>query len=373
MLAVPAYRQGRVLTQPGYKLSSNETPFDPPQEVLDAIAARPDIHLYPDPSFKQLRAKLADQYGGHVTSEYVQIAAGSVSLLYQLIHATTGVSENYIYPWPSFEAYPLLGVSSGATGVAVPLTDEAKHDFTAILEAVNEQSRAIILCTPNNPTGPVITAAEFADFMTRVPQDLLVILDEAYCEYVTDDAAVHGTSELLQQHPNLVILRTFSKAYGLAGLRIGYGVAAPELWQAVFAAAIPLAVNAAAENAALAVLSEPVHSKIKAQNHSTILLREQLIAGLQALGFQPPQAQGNFVWLPQQQLQQLTAYRPSGSESTSDISILCAEALADAGIIVRPFANAGVRITVGTEQSIKSVLQALQEFIETGRCKPVVL
>src|SRR5690606_25584586 len=185
--------------------------------------------------------------------ERVHIGAGSVSILYQLIAATASHGDNYVYPWPSFEAYPMLGTASGATPLPVRGHDDGTHDLEAMLDAIDDRTRAVFLCTPNNPTGPIITKTQFADFMQRVPDGVLVVLDEAYTEFVTDPESVRGEEEFTQ-HDNLVVLRTFSKAYVLAGLRIGYGVGHPLIWQACRVTGIPLSISPQAEAAALASL-----------------------------------------------------------------------------------------------------------------------
>ncbi|MBT1035407.1 aminotransferase class I/II-fold pyridoxal phosphate-dependent enzyme [Canibacter sp. lx-45] len=405
VLAVPPYKQGKALRGKGFKLSSNESHEPPPQRVLAAIAQHHELNRYADPNFSLLRERIAAEYGGVVTSDWVQLGVGSAALLYQLVHATAGGGDNYVHAWPSFEAYPLLGVASGAKAVAVPLTYEAKHDLPAMAEAITARTRVVLLCTPNNPTGPIITRAEFTEFMREMPERVLVILDEAYAEYVTCGEAVRGTPELLVQHPNLLILRTFSKAKGLAGLRIGYGIAAPEIWRAVFAVQIPLAINSLSAIAAQVVLDDAeVVQELVVRNAATIKCRSELVKQLGDLGFSVPQTQGNFVWLPAAQIsalvkraKQLSSFEtlensdqlaPDAPDSmtlgdikastalgdsdivtaSGDPATALADALVEAAIIVRAFPGAGVRISVGEPESIGAVTRAIKSFLEHGNC-----
>ncbi|MEB4614864.1 aminotransferase class I/II-fold pyridoxal phosphate-dependent enzyme, partial [Leucobacter sp. M11] len=219
--AVPAYRQGRAPAEGGYKLSSNENPFPTLPAIRDRIAAAREVNRYGQAALLDLRERLAADHG--LSVEQVHIGAGSVALLYQLVHAVAGPGDEYLSAWPSFEAYPLLGLASGARHIGVPGTPDGRHDLDAIAAAVTERTRAVLLCTPNNPTGPVLGRDETIAFLERLPEDLLVVLDEAYAEFVRDADAVRG-SDVLARFPQVVVLRTFSKAAGLADLRIGYAL-----------------------------------------------------------------------------------------------------------------------------------------------------
>lgn len=334
--ALPAYRQGRQAGADAFKLSSNENPFDPLPSVVAAMQSATGVNRYPDASSPRLRARLAERFG--VGDDAIHVAAGSVSILYQLTQATSGPGDEVLYSWRSFEAYPGLAVVAGATAVAVPNSPDGRHDLEAMARAVTDRTRVVIVCSPNNPTGPVVTQAEFDRFVEAVPRDLLVILDEAYTEFVTDPDAVDGRRVLASGRENVVVLRTFSKAYGLAGLRIGYAVGHPRILDAARSTGIPLSVTAAAEEAALASLD--AEEELRERVRVIADRRDRLVARLRETGWQVPQAQGNFVWLP-----------------AGDRALDVAAAFDEAGLIVRPFAGDGVRISVGEEESLDRVVE----------------
>ncbi|WP_396667262.1 histidinol-phosphate transaminase [Microbacterium sp. R86528] len=341
--ALPAYKQGRQASGDAFKLSSNENPFDPLPGVAEALRAESAVNRYPDATARRLRERLAARFG--VTSDEVHVAAGSVSILSQLILATAAAGDEVIYAWRSFEAYPWLTVVPGAVGVQVPLTEDARHDLPAMASAVTDRTRAIIVCTPNNPTGPAVTQAEFDDFAAQIPSDVLIILDEAYAEFVTAPGAVDGTLVLARgTHPNVVMLRTFSKAWGLAGLRIGYAVGHSRILDTARSTGIPLSVTAHAESAALASLD--VETELRARVAVIAERRDRLAAGLREIGWRVPDAQGNFVWL-----------------ATGDETMAAAEAFEAAGLIVRPFAGEGIRISVGEEESVGKVLRIAESIV----------
>lgn len=352
VLAAPAYRQGAAPTKPGFKLSSNENPFSPLPGVVDAVTARAALtNRYAGAAMPELREAIGAIFG--VDATHVALGAGSVTLLYQLVHAAAGPGDEYLYAWPSFEAYPSLGLASGATPVAVPLTGTSEHDLDAMADRVTEATRVILLCTPNNPTGPAISRDAFDRFMARVPSDTLVVLDEAYREFVTDPAAVRG-EDVLTQHENLVVLRTFSKAYGLAGLRIGYGVGSPAILAAAASVAIPLSVTGVAESAALASLTPEataVHDERVAQLNER---RDALAAALRELGLRVPDAQGNFVWVPE---------TPADTAGGVPSAAALAADFAEAGTLVRPFPGHGVRISVGEAESVPEVLRIVRAHL----------
>lgn len=335
--ALPAYRQGRQASADAFKLSSNENPFDPLPGVLDAVTAATGINRYPDATAARLRERLAARYG--VQADEVHVGAGSVSLLAQLLLATAGPGDEVIYAWRSFEAYPSLVAVTGATSVQVPLTADARHDLPAMAAAVTDRTRVVLVCSPNNPTGPAVGFDEFTAFVDTVPADVLIVLDEAYAEFVTDPDAVEGHRVRgLLARPNVVMLRTFSKAYGLAGLRVGYAIGHTRVLDAARSTAIPLAVTAAAEEAALASLdaeSELLHRVAVLAER-----RDRLVARLRETGWDVPAAQGNFVWLP-----------------AGDRALDVATAFEEAGLIVRPFAGDGIRISVGEEESLDRIVE----------------
>lgn len=353
--ALQPYRQGRPAAADAFKLSSNENPFPPLQAVLDAIA-QASVNRYPDGAATALRARLAERYG--VPPEEVQVGAGSVSILQQLIQAAAGPGDEVLYAWRSFEAYPGLVTVSGATSVQVPLRTggalEATHDLDAMAAAVTERTRVILVCSPNNPTSTIVTAADFEAFMARVPDTVLVLLDEAYREFVTNPAAVDGIP-LLKRYPNLVVLRTFSKAYGLAGLRVGYAIGPAYILDAARATAVPLSVTETAQRAALAALDnepellERVAVLVERRTAVERGLAERGWTGAHAI----PAAQGNFVWLP-----------------TGEQTAAAADTLEANGIVARVFAPDGIRVTIGEHESVETLLRAAAEVVGTLREMP---
>lgn len=334
--ALPAYKQGKQAGATAYKLSSNENPFDPLPGVVAAVRDAVAFNRYPDALAARLRARLAERFG--VTDDRIHIAAGSVSILYQLAQAVASVGDEIVLPWRSFEAYPGIVTVTGATPVMVPLTNAAAVDLPALAAAVTDRTRAVFVCTPNNPTGAVVTQADFDAFVATVPRDVLIVLDEAYVEFVTDAAAVNGERVITAGHENVVVLRTFSKAYGLAGLRIGYAVGHPRILDAARSAGIPLSVTAQAEAAALASLD--AEDDLRERVAVVARRRDLLVDRLREIGWDVPTAQGNFVWLP-----------------AGDRSLEVAAAFEAADLVVRPFAGDGVRVSVGEEESIDRVVE----------------
>ncbi|WP_439564959.1 histidinol-phosphate transaminase [Microcella sp.] len=342
IVSLPAYKQGRAASSEAFKLSSNENPFPPHPAVLAAIRDL-DINRYPDATALVVRERLAERHG--VTPDEIIVGAGSVALLAQLISAAATVGDEVVFAWRSFEAYPGLVTVAGATSVRVPLTHDARHDLPAMAAAVTHRTRAVIVCTPNNPTGTVVTAAEFDDFMAAVPSDLLVILDEAYAEFIDDPAAVDG-AQLVRRYPNLVILRTFSKAYGLAGLRVGYAIGPVAVLDAARSTAIPLSVTEAAQRAVLAAMQ--VEPELIARVRELAVRRDAVQEALREQGWPLPVSQGNFVWLP-----------------TGPATAAAGEAFAAAGIVARVFPPEGIRVSIGEAESVESLLAVAGEVVRT--------
>jgi histidinol-phosphate aminotransferase len=343
--ALPPYKQGRPAGADAFKLSSNENPFDPLPGVLAAVQAQTALNRYPDATAARLRARLAERFG--VSADAVHIGAGSVSILAQLILAAAAPGDEVVYAWRSFEAYPGLVSVAGATSVTVPITADGRHDLAAMADAVTDRTRVIIVCSPNNPTGPIVTQDEFDAFVERVPADVLVVLDEAYSEFVTDPAAVDGAAVLATgAHPNVVVLRTFSKAYGLAGLRVGYAVGHTRILDAARSTAIPLSVTAQAEDAALVSLD--AEAELLERVAAIGLRRDAFVDALRAQGWRVPDAQGNFVWL-----------------ATGDETAAAAQAFEEGGVIVRPFAGDGIRISVGEAEAVEKVLGVAASIVRT--------
>jgi histidinol-phosphate aminotransferase len=352
-----AYKQGKPPAPGGFKLSSNENPFDPLPGVLDAVAAASTLNRYPDGGALAVRSRLAERFG--VAVDNVHLGSGSVALLAQFIQAAAGPGDEVLYAWRSFEAYPGLVTVAGATSVTVPLLPDSRHDLGAMAAAITERTRAIIVCTPNNPTGPVVTPAEFERFMDAVPSDRLVLLDEAYVEFVTDPDHVDGRGLLtrhgLDRYPNLVVLRTFSKAYGLAGLRIGYAIGPERLLDAARATAIPMSVTDLAQTAALASLDreDELLERVVALNDR----RTRLRAALRDQWWEVPESQANFLWLP-----------------TGEHTAFAADAFFEAGLAVRAFVPDGIRISIGEEESLDQVVavaaKIAEELVDTLHKRP---
>ena len=338
------YRQGRPAAADAFKLSSNESPFAVLPEVAAAIAGS-QLNRYPDGAATALRVRLAERAG--VTVDEVHVGAGSVSILHQLVQAAASTGDEVLYAWRSFEAYPGIVTVSGATSVTVPNHADGTHDLEAMAAAVTQRTRMIIVCSPNNPTSAIVTARDFEAFMAKVPDTVLVVLDEAYREFVTDVHAVEGMP-LLERYPNLVVLRTFSKAYGLAGLRVDYAIGPAYILDAARATMIALSVTEPAQRAALAALD--IEPQFTAQIDELIARRTRLRDGLVAQGWRIPEPQGNFVWL-----------------VTGEATTAAAELFEKHGIVARVFAPEGIRISVGESESVEKVLAAAAEVVETLR------
>jgi histidinol-phosphate aminotransferase len=340
--AMPPYRQGRAAAAEAFKLSSNENPAPPHPAILAAIAET-SLNRYPDGAAMALRTRLAERAG--VPVDEVHVGAGSVSILYQLVAAAAGPGDEVVYPWRSFEAYPLLVTVSGATSVRVPNLPGGRHDLDAMAAAITDRTRVVLVCTPNNPTSTLVTAAEFAAFMAQVPPTVLVILDEAYFEFVADPHAVRGIGEL-ENYPNLVVLRTFSKAFGLAGLRIGWAIGPAYILDAARSAAIPLAVTEPAQRAALAALD--VEAEVLEGVEQLIERRTRVFAGLTAAGWPVPEPHGNFVWF-------------AAGDETEAVAAL----LEEDGLIGRVFPGEGIRISIGEEASVDRLLASAARVVQT--------
>lgn len=337
--AIVPYRQGAPAAADAFKLSSNENPYEPLPSVLAQLSTA-TINRYPDASAAVLRAQIAERFG--VTPDSVQVGAGSVAVLAQLVSAAAAAGDEVIYAWRSFEAYPLLVSAAGATSVQIANQGDHRHDLAAMSDAITASTRVVIVCSPNNPTSTVVTDAEFRDFMATVPENVLVVLDEAYREFVTDADAVRGET-LVGTYPNLVLLRTFSKAYGLAGLRIGYAVGPEYVMDAARAVAIPLSVTEIAQKAAIASLEHEDELLERVTRINTV--RDRIVAGLREQGWDVPAPNGNFVWLP--------------TGSTTDWA---AEVFRSHGIVVRALGE-GLRVSVGEEESVEKLLRAAQEVV----------
>ncbi len=340
--SLPAYVPGRNV--PGaIKLASNETPYPPLPHVIERIAAAAQsANRYPDSHSGALVAALADHHG--VDAAQVVVGCGSVSLCTQLTQAVADADDEVIYAWRSFEAYPIITAVSGASSVQVPLVDYT-HDLDAMAERITGKTRLVFVCNPNNPTGTVVDRDALVAFLRRVPEDVVVALDEAYSHFVRDENVPDGLT-LLAEHPNLIVLRTFSKAYGLAGLRVGYAVAAdPALAAALRQTHVPFSVTTVAQEAALASLEPAAEQQLEQRVAEVVAERVRVRDALRAAGYDIPPTQANFVWVPL-------------GDDTAAWSAACE----DRKLIVRGFAGHGARVTISTPEENDRFLAAAREL-----------
>ena len=321
---LPAYAPGR--TVPGaIKIASNETVHGPLPSVRAAIATAVDnLNRYPDNGYVELKERLAKHV--NFAPEHISVGCGSVSLCQQLIQITATVGDEVLFGWRSFEIYPLQVRTAGATPVQVPLTDHT-FDLDAMLAAITDRTRLIFVCNPNNPTSTVVDPDALARFVAAVPPHILVVLDEAYVEYIRGDL-VPDSFGLVRAHSNVVVLRTFSKAYGLAGLRVGYAVGDPSVITALRKVRIAFAVNSVAQHAALASLA--ARNELLARTDALVAERERVRDALVGMGYDVPQSEANFVFMP-----------------LGDRSVPFAEGAAEVGVLLRAYGSDGVRITIG--------------------------
>ncbi|MFI7027950.1 histidinol-phosphate transaminase [Microbispora rosea] len=340
---VPAYKPGKAVVSPdgrSYKLSSNESPFGPLPSVVEAIArAATEVHRYPDPGAVRLTETLAERFG--VPYDHIALGAGSVAVAQQILEAVGEPGADVMYAWRSFEAYPLLVGLSGANAVEVPLRDET-HDLDAMAGAITPETRLVFVCNPNNPTGTVNRADELTRFLDRVPENVLVVLDEAYREYVRDADVPDGLT-FYRERPNVAVLRTFSKAYGLAGLRAGYLIGHEPVAAAVRKTLLPFAVNHLAQAAAIASLQ--AEDELQERVETVIKERTRVREALLSQGWTVPPTEANFVWL-------------RLGERTMEFAAKCAAV----GVAVRPFDGEGARISIGDREANDVFLAAAEAF-----------
>lgn len=291
---IPVYKPGKSGADESYKLSSNENPYGPLPGVMERAATQLGrINRYPDAGMIALYDALAAKFG--MSPDHFAAGTGSVAVLFSLLNAHCEAGDEIVYAWRSFEAYPIAADLTGATTVRVPLRDDATHDLDAMADAITDRTRVVLVCTPNNPTGPIVKAAELDAFIDKVPADVIVVVDEAYVEFVRDPEAADGLA-VLAAHDNVVILRTFSKAYGLAGLRVGYAIARPSVAEAIRKATAPFSVTDLAQAAAVASLDS--EKELSERVEMIVKERKAMLTALREQGWEVPEAQGNFVWLP---------------------------------------------------------------------------
>jgi histidinol-phosphate aminotransferase len=341
LVELPAYVPGRSI--PGaIKLASNEVPDGPLPSVMAMIHdASMQVNRYPDMGTVALGERIAKHVG--VDTELVAVGCGSVSLCQQLVQATCEPGDEVLFGWRSFEAYPIITQVVGAVKRLVPVTAGHGLDLPAMAAAVTDRTRVIFVCNPNNPTGTAVRRDELAEFLDAVPPTVLVALDEAYHEFVTDPEVPDGIT-LLDRHDNIAVLRTFSKAYGLAGLRVGYAVSSPGIATALRKVAIPFAVNGVAQAAAVASLD--ASDELLARCGEIAAERDRVREALLDAGYEVPPSQANFVWLPL-------------GERTGAFNEHCLRNR----LVVRAFAGDGARVTIGTIDENDAFLSAAQAFL----------
>jgi len=344
---VHAYKPGQAPTAAvgeAHKLSSNESPYGPLPSVVDVIAeAGRGVNRYPDNGAGALIEAIATRFA--VPVGHVAVGCGSVGVLQQLMGAVSDPGTEILYAWRSFEAYPPLADLAGATSVRVPLRDET-HDLSAMAAAITPQTRLVLVCNPNNPTGTVVRERELIEFLDQVPADCLVILDEAYREYIRDREVPDGI-DLYRDRPNVAVLRTFSKAYGLAGLRVGFLIGHDPVAEAVRKTMLPFTVSSIAQAAAVASLN--AEDELLARVETVVKERDRVRESLIAEGWTVPATEANFVWV------------RLGDQTTA-----FAEACDAAGIAVRAYPGEGARISIGAPAANDALLAAARAWKARG-------
>lgn len=331
-------------------LASNETPFAPMESVVAAATrAIAGAHRYPDPSYWALRRALAERYG--IPGERIALGQGSCDILLAAGEALLEPGAEVVYAWPAFSVYPHLAAASGASAIRVPLDPEERHDLDAMAQEVTVATRLVLICNPNNPTSTAHDLESITAFLDRIPSHVCVILDEAYCEFALTLGDTYASVELLRRYPNLVILRTFSKVYGLAGLRVGYALCASEDFRvAVDQVRQPFYLSAAAQAAAVEALRW--QDEVEQRVVQTIASREALIDDVRRLGLWVAASDANFIWvrLP---------------DEVAEVDVL--SGLRDRGVLVRAGSALGrdgaLRVTVGTDGENERFAAALAELV----------
>ena len=342
---LPAYVPGRTIAG-AIKLASNEVAAGPLPSVVEAIAAAAtEVHRYPDSGAGALLSRLSQRFD--VPEDHLSVGCGSVTLCQQLLQATCTHADEVVFGWRSFEAYPILTQVVGARSVQVPLTDGYRLDTEAMLAAITPATRLVFACTPNNPTGTPLHTDELRAFLDAVPSDVLVVIDEAYREFVADPDVPDGIEVARaawgRGRHNVAVLRTFSKAYGLAGLRVGYCVAPPAVTAAVRKTFVPFGVSSLAQAAAIASLD--AGDELRARCRQIVAERSRVRDELRAMGYDVPVSEGNFVWLPL-------------GERAAEFNEYCL----DNKVIVRAFAGDGARVTIGEPDENDTFLAVARSF-----------
>jgi histidinol-phosphate aminotransferase len=331
-------------------MASNESCFPPLPAVAEAAASvLSRTHRYPDPSYVPLRRALSERYG--IAPERIALGNGSSDILLAAGEALLEPGAEVVYAWPAFSVYPHLAAAAGARAIEVPLDAEDRHDLEAMAAEVTVATRLVLVCNPNNPTSTAWPLDVIEDFLERIPRHACVVLDEAYCEFALSLGDTYASLDLLRRFPNLVLLRTFSKVYGLAGLRVGYGLCGtPEFRVAVDQVRQPFYLNAAAQAGAVEALRH--QDEVERRVVQTIALRSSLVEGVQRLGLWLAESDANFIWL----------LLGEDAEEAAVVS-----GLRERGVLVRAGASLGregaLRVTVGTESENERFLAALAEVV----------
>jgi histidinol-phosphate aminotransferase len=346
--AIPVYPAASTYAFDGelVKLASNETPFAPHPQVLEAVEAQlRTLNRYPDPAKAALRRRLSERTG--VSDGRIAIGNGSCELLLAGAEAMLEPGTEVVYAWPSFSIYPHLAAMSGARAIQVPLNDAQEHDLEAMANEVTAATRMVIVCNPNNPTATALPPAQMDEFLTAIPRSVAVLLDEAYIEFTTTQDPDESL-DLLKKHPNLVVLRTFSKVYGLCGLRVGYALGSEEFRLAVDRVRQPFSVNALAQAAATEALNHV--DEVERRVEQTAIERIHVDTELEERGFATTDSQANFSWV------------SLGDRDEDEI----VDGLAKQGVIVRAgraLGQAGwMRVTYGTRHENDRFLAALDQL-----------
>jgi histidinol-phosphate aminotransferase len=330
------------------QLASNESPFPPHPRVVEAIAAAAAaMHRYPDPDATLLRRRLAERF--ETDPSRIAVGNGSCEILLAAAEALCEPGDEILFAWPAFSMYPYLPALTGAREIRVPLGDGDVHDLDAMAAEVTAATQLLLVCNPNNPTGTHIPAAQVAAFCDRVPAHVTIVLDEAYVEFQTDDDP-DASLDLLADFPNLVVLRTFSKCYGLAGLRVGYALGSAKFRAAVDAVRQPFSVNALAQAAgAEAILHQ---DDVLRRVENTIAERLRVEEALRGMGLRTAETQANFSWI--------------DLEEADEAEVVAA--LAEREIAVRPGTPLGdpghIRVSYGTEAENDRFLRGLSEILD---------
>lgn len=340
LATIPSYKPGRSPAQGAatwFKLSSNESPYPPLPSVSEAISLQASmVHRYPDAAVADLTRVTADRL--EVPMDRIVFGAGSVESISQVIRSVVGAGDEVIYAWRSFEAYPILTRGAGALPVEVPLTADHRHDLKAMLDAITPATRLIIVCTPNNPTGTAVTPEELKWFVEQVPSEIAILVDEAYYQFSDHPDLALGLA-IGREHENVIVAHTFSKAYGLAGLRIGYALAPPNVAEAMRKVALPFGVTNLAQAAAQA--SYEADAELTERVRYIVAERGRVAQALASDGWSLPRSEANFLWLP-----------------LGDATDQGLQTFEEHGLIVRAFPGEGIRVTIAEDEANDRIIEA---------------